>query len=413
MPDDIRSPGPLPTEALAYFKAKGLRPSFDYRDVWDAEHAVSFSVAKMTQMDLLQDTHDSLTKALATGQPYQSWKKELMPQLADAGWLGRKEMTDPITGETKMVTLGTPRRLATIYNTNLRSARAAGQWERVQRTKETLPYLQWNLGPSRHHRDQHVAWAGTTLPADDPFWKQHTPPCGYGCKCWLRQISKPEYADLTAPGSERGAKLAIKTQRPADWDKTIEYENQRTGEITKVPVGVTPGFGFNPGQVSRQAQLAKAFGEKMKGVETPIVKAAVDDLVQSPAFDLFLKRPQGIFPIAAIEAELMGSIKAKNAPVYLSDETLLKQRSTHPEITDDVYRMLPAIINEGTVIQIDDQKLAFFKRDGKFYKAVLKSTVDGTENYVVSVFSTDDGELRRDLKRGTVLRDVKISNEES
>ena len=39
-------PGPVPREALDYFRAKDLRPGFDYRDVWGSEHAHAFTVAK-------------------------------------------------------------------------------------------------------------------------------------------------------------------------------------------------------------------------------------------------------------------------------------------------------------------------------------------------------------------------------
>lgn len=384
MADEI-SPGPLPTEALAFFKAKKLHPAFDYRDVWAEENAVNFTVAKMMQMDLLQTAQDSLTDALKNGTPFAQWKKQLQPALADAGWLGRKTMTDPVTGEEKAVELGTPRRLATIYNTNMRSARAAGQWERVQRTRETLPYLLWNLGPSKHHRDQHVAWAGTLLPADDPFWEKHTPPCGYGCKCWLRQVSKPEHAELTAPDSKRGEQLGIKISRPADWNKTIEYTNTRTGEVTRSPAGVMPGFGFNPGAVSRAVQLQQAFGEKMKGIETPIVKAAAQQLVQSPAFDLFLRKPQGLFPIAALEAELAELTQAKNAPIYLPDATLLKMRSMHPELDDDVYRALNTITDDHTAKWNADRVLATFRSDGVLFTATLEASPDRTQWQVVSV----------------------------
>lgn len=381
----ITSPGPLPTEALAFFKAKQLHPSFDYRDVWNEEHAVNFTVAKMTQMDLLQKVQDSLTAALTSGQTFASWKKQLTPTLADAGWLGKKTMTDPITGEEKSVVLGTPRRLATIFDTNMRSARAAGQWERVQRTKATLPYLMWMLGPSKHHRDQHVAWAGTLLPADDPFWKQHSPPCGYGCKCWLRQVSKPEHAELTAPGSKRGEQLGIKTTRPADWDKQIRYVNQRTGEISSSPAGVTPGFGFNPGMVSRQAQLARAFTEKMKGIDTPIVKSAVQELVQSPAFNLFLKKPQGTFPVAAIEAAIAALEEAKTAAVVLPDETLLQIRAQHPEISDDDIRALSTVTDDHTAKWTGDHVIASFRSGAKLFTAELRASPDRTEWQVVSM----------------------------
>lgn len=385
MADEIRSPGPIPTEALAYFKSKGLRPGFDYRDVWGAEHAVSFTVAKMTQMDLLQAMQDSLTTALQDGQPLAAWKKAIMPQLADAGWLGRKTVTDPVTGEEKTVELGTPKRLQTIYDTNMRSARAAGQWERVQRTKDALPYLMWQLGPSKHHRDQHVAWNGTLLPADDPFWEKHTPPCGYGCKCWLRQVSKPEHAELTAPDSRRGEQLAIKTSRPSDWDKTKTWVNQRTGEEQRVPVGVMPGFGFNPGQVSRQVQLAQAFSAKMKGIDTAIARPAVQSLVQSPAFDLFLRRPQGAFPVAALSAAIADLVEAKNSTVLLPGDLLLDLRDRDANITDDDYRALASITDAHIVRRTESQLVASFRSGAQLFTAVLEPGADRTEYRVASI----------------------------
>ncbi len=52
-------PGPVPQsvpgEALAYFQAKDLRPGFDYRDVWEQEHAHAFTVAKAIQLDVLRE----------------------------------------------------------------------------------------------------------------------------------------------------------------------------------------------------------------------------------------------------------------------------------------------------------------------------------------------------------------------
>lgn len=51
------------------------------------------------------------------------WK----PQLVNAGWWGVQLMDDPLTGETKAVQLGSEERIKTIYRTNMRTARAAGQ----------------------------------------------------------------------------------------------------------------------------------------------------------------------------------------------------------------------------------------------------------------------------------------------
>ena len=52
-----------------------------------------------------------------------------------------QDRENPKTGEVERVELGTPRRLKTIYVTNAWVARAVGQWERIQRTKDARPWL--------------------------------------------------------------------------------------------------------------------------------------------------------------------------------------------------------------------------------------------------------------------------------
>lgn len=176
----ISFPGPIPRDVLAFFRNKGWKVGFDYRDVWREEHAHAFTVAKATQMDVLTSIRSAVGKAIADGQTLRTFQKDLKPTLQRLGWWGRKEMVDPLTGEVKEVQLGSPRRLKTIYNANLRSARAAGQWERAQRTKEALPYLRYSLGPSEQHRPEHMAWDGKILPVDHEWWSTHYPPNGWG-----------------------------------------------------------------------------------------------------------------------------------------------------------------------------------------------------------------------------------------
>ena len=173
-------PGPPPKEALDFFRAKDLRVGFDHRDVWLEEHTHAFTVAKAMRLDLLDDIRGAVDKAMAEGQTFRQFQKELAPALERRGWWGKKTVRDPQTGRLVQAQLGSPRRLRVIYDANVRSARAAGQWERVQRTKRALPYLLYQLGPSRTHRDEHVAWAGTLLPADDPWWDTHWTPNGWG-----------------------------------------------------------------------------------------------------------------------------------------------------------------------------------------------------------------------------------------
>ncbi len=144
-------PGP-PPDVMRYFKGKSLKPSFRFEDVEPEEHAIAFTVAKAMETDVLTTLQDALEKALAEGTTFAEFQKTVKPRLKDLGWWGIRDVVDPVTGKTVKAKLGTPRRLRTIWRSNMRAARAAGQWDRIERTKKALPYLVYLLGPSLRHR---------------------------------------------------------------------------------------------------------------------------------------------------------------------------------------------------------------------------------------------------------------------
>lgn len=181
MAERFRFPGPDPKEAAAYFRRKGWKVGFDFRDVWREEHAHAFTVAKAMEEDVLRTLREAVDRALADGRTFAAFKKELTPELQRLGWWGRKKLRDPVTGKRIPAELGSPRRLRTIYQSNLRTARAAGQWDRAQRTKRALPYLLYVRTTSERPREEHLGWVGLILPVDDRFWKTHLPPNGWGC----------------------------------------------------------------------------------------------------------------------------------------------------------------------------------------------------------------------------------------
>ncbi len=276
----MAEPTIIPKEALAWLKSKKLKPGFDFRDIWREEQSVSFTVAKMTQLDLLQDVKPLLEEALADGQTFIQFRETLKPLLVKRGWWGVQMMDDPLTGESRQVQLGSDRRLRTIYDTNMRTARSAGQWERIERTKRAMPYLLYTLGPSREHRVEHLKWADLCLPVDDPFWQTHFFPNGWGCKCGARQVSKYEYEQLLKNGVTRNVpqlddngnptgqvtreSVPVRTQAPAT--KRTKWLNKRTGEEEMVPEGIDPGWDYNPG-TGRQAELERQLRVKQQAFD--------------------------------------------------------------------------------------------------------------------------------------------------
>lgn len=239
MPDPISFKPLPPKESVDYFRKKGYKIGFDWRDVEKREHAVAFTVAKALRNDILQDIRSGVDKTIADGITFDQFSKDLSPVLQEKGWWGKKRLTDPKTGEEKLVQLGSPRRLKIIYDTNLRTAHAAGAWERIQRVKQRRPYLRYIGSVAENPREQHKKFYDIILPVDHPFWRRFYPPNGWRCQCSVQQLSE---RDLE--------RLGLSPTKDSDLPKIKERTvlNKRTGELTKVPEGIDFGFDHNVGE---------------------------------------------------------------------------------------------------------------------------------------------------------------------
>ena len=257
----------IPDKALQYIKQKELKPAFSYKDVWNEEHITSFTVAKVMQVDILQDIKNAVEKAIKNGETLLQFKKNLLPTLYEKGWTGKTEIYDNIMGEKKEVYIDTPRRLKTIYETNLRSAYMKGRFDRAYES-DAHPYLMYRVGHSKVHRPEHLEWDGLILDKNDPFWLSHNPPNGWGCKCYTVAVSKGRKERYEKEGiptptfDNQTIQIKAKTKVPKTIYKT--YVNKRNGTISKVPIGVDPSFNFNQGNYSRDLVLFDDFMKKAK-----------------------------------------------------------------------------------------------------------------------------------------------------
>jgi hypothetical protein len=205
-------------EQVAFFKNKLNIPTLKWDDLWKEQHAKGFMVAGAYKADLLDDFRGAVDKAITKGTTLEEFRKDFDGIVARHGW--------SYNGSRNW-------RSEVIYSTNIRQAYNAGRWTQLTDTEqlEVLPYLTYKHGDSRVPRPHHLAWDGTTLPADDPWWNTHYPQNGWGCKCRVYGSTRKEYA--AAKNAGKGEAL------PSPIDP-------KTGE----PVGIDKGFGYNVGQAS-------------------------------------------------------------------------------------------------------------------------------------------------------------------
>lgn len=77
--------------------------------------------------------------------------------------------------------------LRTEYDTAIRRAHQATDWQQFEADKDVLPNLEWVASTSPNPGADHMVFWGTILPVDDNFWNEHRPGDRWNCKCELRQ----------------------------------------------------------------------------------------------------------------------------------------------------------------------------------------------------------------------------------
>lgn len=341
-------------EALDVFgiRRAQLHPSFSWKDVSAAEHAAAFTVAKSTGFDILKDISQSLAEAQAGGIPYAQWAKQIRPVLEAKGWWGKKPVVDPADGLVKQATLGTPRRLKTIFDVNMRVSHAAGRWAQIERVKDRRPYLLYSAVQDQRTRRDHRGWHGIVRPVDDGFWDTHYPPNGWRCRCSVRQLGP---RDLEREGREVS---------PAQPVMSKMVVNDRTGEVTNVPVGIDPGWAHNPGKLARDVGASLEMARKWADAP-PEMAAAIESATRrqvlpglAKGFDTF---------VDDMQHQLDAAHAARAAGIKPPPIRAIGERRVVGVISQRVLDALGTLdkVPQSGAITVNDRALVHMLRDAK------------------------------------------------
>ena len=312
LPADVRLGATEPRQAVAAFQARGLlRPTFRWTDVWQEEHAVSFMVAGVDQLGVLGTIRQSLAEALGKGTSFRDWASEIRPFMARKGWWGDVEITDPTTGELR-TTRFNDARLQLIYDVNLRQSYAAGRWADIERGRARRPLLMYRTMRDERVRVSHAAWHGVTLPIDHPFWRDHYPPNGWRCRCRAIPVSERDVERMQAAGQ--------RVLRQAPPEQTIRYRDPRTGAETEGPVGIDPGWSYNPGQ-ARMRAAGDLLTREVEAADPRDARAVLGQMLTQQGAERFARAPLpnqvlpvGLLPQSAATARMRPGSPAVQLP---------------------------------------------------------------------------------------------------
>jgi len=453
--------GLKPKDAIAYFRQKESVTSDRWTDLWHEAHARAFTISGATSEALLKDIRSALDKRWSEGATVKDFRRELEDIMNRRGWDGgqsRRPTPGYVTAaEHALQDAKTPTeqsaaraaltaarerardahigwRASIIYETNMSTAFSAGRYRRMT-TPEALrmfPYWRYRHHACQHPRVQHEAWDGMILRADDPWWDTHFPPNGWRCHCTVEVVSEPM---LARNGWVVSDSPVVQTRA---------WVNPHTGVVEQVPVGIDPGFAYNPGKAwaSNEALRSSTAQSRFRADDAgparpaPSVAPRQDTTGQSaphpmappapPAPEIAQPRPlpdetrkraqaeaariqhrtpRGSVEVGTMQPEAVTALGARTPHVLLSADTMEKQAHRHPELGADEYARLPDILGAPHIIAQDgDRRVVFFRRDGRDYRAAIKTTGDGAENYLVSFHRTDLDRMRRALKRMEIVR---------
>jgi hypothetical protein len=368
MPDDGLFKN-APREVIDYFDRRGSRPIDAWTDIAPREHALQFTVARTLGYDVLDDLRAAVRMAVVNRQSFEDFKRDLIPILQQKGWWGKVEKNGEI------IQLGSVRRLKIIYDTNIATAEAAGDWRRIQAVKRELPYLEYMSSVSERKRPEHLSWVGITLPVDDAWWGTHYPPNGWMCKCRVRSRAEPrEGARTTAPPLQE-----------------IAWTNKKTGEVQMVPKGIDRGFDHNPGKM-RDRLIGQLLTNKIQQLPSHTLRRdAVQTLRQDPVFDYIVKNDAGYdpknlsheglrhqnWPIAAVPEPVQHVLETTSAIARITVATAEKQIRSRGSsgLTVRDYALIQLIVDEPDQMVREGNSVVIWKIiDGKPWKLVFKKT---------------------------------------
>lgn len=79
--------------------------------------------------------------------------------------------------------------LSVEYDTAQAKAQSAAQWLDIERNADVAPWLVYDTAGDGRVRPAHALLNGVTKRYDDPWWSNHTPPLGFGCRCGIGQVT--------------------------------------------------------------------------------------------------------------------------------------------------------------------------------------------------------------------------------
>lgn len=235
--------GSLPfAEQVEFFRRKLKLPTTGWTDVYTHEHDWAFVVAGANRDAIVADFYAAVQKAIEGGGTLEEFRRDFDRIVATHGW--------DYNG-------GRDWRSRVIYETNLATSYAAGRWQQLQ----AAPFWQYEHADwVTHPRHDHLSWDGLILERENPWWKTHFPPNGWGCQCSVRGLWPQDLARLGKAAPDKAPEVNLV-------EREIGQRSELGPRVVEVPEGIDPGFEYAPGRSRMESAIPLSRSSDLAPIE--------------------------------------------------------------------------------------------------------------------------------------------------
>ncbi len=212
-------------------------PGKPFQEAIDFFKAKSFTIAGVTQADLLGAVKDEMVHTMKSGGDINSFRKNVDNIFVSHGF-------DPLSDH----------RIRTIYRTNLQTAFQAGRYTQLTKPHilKARPYWKYVAVNDTATRPAHAEMDGKIFHHDNPIWRIWYPPNGFNCRCQVVSLSDREI--------ERDG---LRVEPVNLSGKPFNVLNEETGELKLFVLNPDEGWGADGGSLERLIKHQKT--GKVKG----------------------------------------------------------------------------------------------------------------------------------------------------
>lgn len=333
---------PVPhKEAIDFIKSKPAVSRDVFNHLLPALKARAFVIAGVEAANVVQSVRDTIATLPAGGD----WKK-IRKQIAEEIHPYVANPEDPDNTAAAM------RRAELLIRTHGFQAYQATNVATMRRQADVLPYWQYLSMQDGRVRAAHRALEGKVLPADHPFWHDHTPPWGWGCRCQIVPLSPEDVADLNEREKDKAP------EERSVLPPHVLAEIERTGHLVTGPSnvvdvrsdkakGVPGAFEWDPLSMSLPMDQLKsrydapvwaAFEGWAKANQIPETGVSVWGWLNGEKFSL--AAPQ---PIYDAEKRIAGDKGRETAVACNSAGTVLLEKTGEPDRVEFTVAEMQAI----------------------------------------------------------------------